>query len=237
MEEKENKEVQVILPEQETEEDKKKRKKRIIFLLVLMFVLVSDVAGILAYFAMMNNYHKGSSDNNSEYVISEESTSIYNNLLTFINNACGTDYSHPTDIVAINYEDNKLLVSSKNDTNEIYVTYNHTGDISSALAVFTDSVPPLVGYSIESSYTISGDKPLNDSNYVRDDVHKGIVTKSITDKYFVSFTGLCTCGAYKSVVHQPYSDDGVYDKIITAKQEENKILFDLLYIVTNGLEE
>lgn len=237
MEEKDNniKEVQVILPE-ENEEENKKKKKRLVILLVMLCVLVGDVAGILAYFATVNNYHSGG-NSDSGYVISEESTSIYNNLLTFIKNACGTDYPHPTDIVAVNYQDNNLLVSSKNDTNEIYVTYTHEGGITSALSEFTNNAPSLIGYSIESAYTISEDKPLNDSNYVRDDEHIGIVTKSITNKYFVSFTGLCNCGAYKSVVHQEYNDEGIYDSVITAKQEENKVLFDLLYIVTNGFDE
>ena len=229
-----NKEIQVILPEEETEEDKKKRKKRIIVLLIMMFVLVADLSGILAYFATMKDYHKGSQDTN--YVIAEESVSIYHNLFSFIKNACNTDgHPIPTDIVAINFQDNKLLVSSKNDANEIYVTFNHTGDINSAIALFTDGVPSLSNYSVESTFTISDEKTVNCENYTMDGYRSGIVSKSLTDNYYISFTGLCSCGAYKSLVHADYVDSGVYENILSVNQD-NKILYDLLYVILNGIE-
>ena len=236
MEEKDNdKEIQVILPEDETEEDKKKRNKRIIILLIMMFVLVADLSGILAYFATMKDYQKnGEEDNN--YVIAEESVSIYHNLLTFVKNACNEDgHPVPSNIVAINYQDNKLLVSSKNDTNEIYLTYNHTGDINSAIALFTDSVPSLSNYSVESTFTISEDKAVNCERYTMDGYRSGIVSKSLTDNYYISFTGLCSCGAYKSLVHADYVDGGVYENILSVNQD-NKILYDLLYVILNEIE-
>lgn len=226
------KEVLVILPEEETEEQKKKRNKRIIILLIMAFVLVGDIAGILAYFAIKRENRRGNSD--TPYVISEQSITIYDNLLTFINNACGTDHPKPNKIVAINYQDNKLVVSSVNDTNEIYVTYNHTGGIDDTLSVFSYGVPSLQGYSVESLFTISDDKAVNAGNYTMDGYRTGVVSKSITDNYYISFTGLCSCGAYKSLVHTEYIDSGIYENVLSAKQEDNKTIFDLLYIITNG---
>ena len=235
MEEQESKskETLVILPEPENEEDKKKRRKRIIMLLVMMFILVADISGILAYFATMKDYHKGDSD--TPYVISEESVSIYQNLLTFVKNACGADHPKPNKIIAINYSEDKLLVSSTNDFNEIYVTYNHSGGIENALNVFTNGVPSLEGYSVDSIFTVSNEKTVNCENYTMDGYRKGIVSKSLTDNYYISFTGLCSCGAYKSLVHTDYVDSGVYENILSVKQEDNKIIFDLLYIILNEI--
>lgn len=232
--EKNNKEVMVILPEPENEEDKKKRRKRIIMLLVMMFILVADIAGILAYFATMKDYHRGDSD--TSYVISDESKAIYDNLLTFVKAACGTDHPKPNKIVAINYQDNKLVVSSTDDVNEIYVTYNHTGNIDSAINVFSTGVPSLEGYSVESIFTVSNDKTVNCERYTMEGYRKGIVSKSLTDNYYISFTGLCSCGAYKSLVHTEYVDSGIYENILSVDQDD-KVLYDLLYVILNGIED
>ena len=225
------KEVMVILPEEETEEDKKKRKKRIIMLLVMMFVLVADIAGILAYFATMKDYHRGDSD--TSYVISEESKSIYQNLLSFVKNACGTDHPKPNQIVAVNYENNKLAVSSKNDTNEIYLTYNHEGGIDDTLSLFKTGVPSLEGYSVESAFYLTNEKELNINNYVVDNQSISLVSKTLTDQYYVSFTYSCSCGSMISMVHQEYDENNNYTNKLSVPKE-NKILYDLLYVIVTS---
>ena len=184
-----NKEITVILPEPETDEQKKRRRKRIIALFVMSIVAVADLSGILAYFATKNNKKEDT------YQVSEESISIYNNLLTFIKDACGTDHSQPSEIVAVDYRDDKLLVSSKNKTNEIYVEYEYVGGIDGALSQFKTGTPTLEGYSIESAFTISDEKQLNIISYAENKTYVGIVSKSLTNQYYLSSTYSCTCGS------------------------------------------
>ena len=218
------KDVLVKLPEPETEEQKKKRNRRTFILFMMCLMAVSDFAGILAYLSI--KYNK----KDNEYHVSKESISIYNNLLTSIQNACGTDHPHPTDIVAIDYRDNQLLVSSKNNTNEIYVTYNCDGGIESALNTFQNSVPTLEGYSVESTFTLTDEKQLNITTYVDNNYYVGSVSKSLTDEYYISSTYLCTCGSLISIAHQPYDEGGIYLNKLSASKE-NKLAYDLLYII------
>ena len=224
------KDVLVKLPDPETEEQKKKRNRRIFILFAMCLMAVSDFAGILAYLSIKYNKQ------NNEYHVSQESISIYNNLLAFIQNACGTDHPHPIDIVAIDYRDNQLLVSSKNETNEIYVTYDCGGGIETALKAFQNSVPTLEGLSIESAFTITDEKQLNITTYAEDNNYVGLVSKSLTNQYYVSSTYLCTCGSLISIVHQPYDEGGTYLNKLNAPKE-NKLVYDLLYVITFGVEQ
>ena len=229
MEQTNNQEVKYNLP---NEEEQKKKNRRITGIFVLLTTIVIDVCSLLAYFATLKDKEK-----KETYVVSEESKSIYNNLLTYIINICD-DEGHPTpkQIIGINYQDDKLLISSKNDTNEIYVTYDHTGGLEKTLLSFKDSVPTTSSYSIESLFELDNEKELNIGSAILDNQHIGIVSKSITNEHYVSFTGLCSCGSMISMVHQPYDDSGNYtNKLNTPK--DNKLVYDFLHVVAYGLEQ
>ncbi len=229
MEEASNHEVKYNLP---NEEEQKKKNKRITGIFVLLTTIVIDVCSLLAYFATLKDKEK-----KETYVVSEESKSIYNNLLTYIKNICDDDgHPVPNQISGINYQEDKLLISSKNDSNEIYVTYDHIGGLEETLLSFKNSVPTLEGYSIESSYVLDNEKELNIGSAILDNQHIGIVSKSITNNYYVSFTGLCSCGSMISMVHQPYDEGGNYTNKLNAPKE-NKLVYDLLYVVSYGLEQ
>ena len=221
-----NQEVKYNLP---NEEEQKKKNRRIVGIFVLLTTIVIDVCSLLAYFATLKDKEK-----KETYVVSEDAKSIYNNLLTYIKTICD-DEGHPipNQIIGINYQDDKLLVSSKNDTNEIYVTYDHTGGLEETLLSFKNSVPSLEGYSIESSYVLDNEKELNIGSAILDNQHIGIVSKSITNEYYVSFTGLCSCGSMISMVHQPYDEDGNYTNKLNAPKE-NKLVYDLLYTIARN---
>ncbi|MBO4856251.1 MAG: hypothetical protein J5511_02635 [Bacilli bacterium] len=225
----EDKNVLVKLPE-ESEEQKKKKERRIFALFAMGLMVVSDIAGLLAYLSIKYNHKE------DEYHPSEESKTIYSNLLSFIQNACSTDHPRPTELVAINYQDNQLLISSKNEMNEIYVTYNCEGGIETALTAFQNSVPSLEGYSVESAFTITDEKQLNITTYVENNNYVGLVSKSISNQYYVSSTYLCTCGSLISIVHQPYDEGGNYPVKLMASKEE-KLVYDLLYVITYGVEQ
>ena len=226
MEEKDNKSVLSNQPE----EQNKKKERRMFALFAMGLMVVSDIAGLLVYLSIKYNKKE------DEYHVSEESISIHNNLLTFIQNACGTDHPTPTDIVAVDYKDNQLLISSKNETNEIYVTYNCEGGIETALSSFQNSVPSLEGYSVESAFTITDEKQLNITTYVQDNNYVGLVSKTLTNEYYISSTYLCTCGSLISIVHQPYDEGGTYLNKLNAPKE-NKLVYDLLYVITFGVEQ
>jgi hypothetical protein len=223
MEQTNNQEVKYNLP---NEEEQKKKNRRIVGIFVLLTTIVIDVCSLLAYFATLRD-----KDNKETYVVSEESKSIYNNLLTYIKNICD-DEGHPipNQIIGINYLDDKLLISSKNDSNEIYVTYDHTGGLEETLLSFKDSIPTSSSYSIESLFELDNEKELNIGSAILDNQHIGIVSKSITNEYYVSFTGLCSCGSMISMVHQPYDDSGNYTNKLNAPKE-NKLVYDLLYVI------
>ena len=225
----EDKNVLVKFPK-ESEEQKKKKERRIFALFAMGLMVVSDIAGLLVYLSIKYNHKE------DEYHPSEESKTIYSNLLTFIQDACGTDHPRPTELVAINYQDNQLLISSKNETNEIYVTYNCEGGIETALTAFQNSVPSLEGYSVESAFTITDEKQLNITTYVENNNYVGLVSKSITNQYYVSSTYLCTCGSLVSIVHQPYDEGGSYPIKLMANKED-KLVYDLLYVITYGVEQ
>lgn len=218
-----NQEVKYKLP---NKEELKKKNRRITSIFVLLTTITIDLFGLLAYVVTVKD-----KQSREKYVVSEEAKAIYTNLLTFIKEAC-EDNSHPipNEIIGINYQDNKLLVSTRNETNEIYVTYNHTGDITSAISAFQNSVPSIEGCEIESAYEITSDKELNIGSSILDNQYKGIVSKSITNDYYVSFTGLCSCGSMISMVHQPYSDSGNYTNKLNAPKD-NKLVYDLLYVI------
>lgn len=226
MEQTNNQEVKYNLP---NEEEQKKKNRRIVGIFVLLTTIVIDVCSLLAYFATLKDKEK-----KETYVVSEESKSIFNNLLTYIKNICD-DEGHliPNEIISINYQDDKLLVSSINDTNEIYVTYNHTGGLEETLLSFKDSVPTSSSYSIESLFELDNEKELNIGSAILDNQHIGIVSKSITNEYYVSFTGLCSCESMISMVHQPYDDSGNYTNKLNAPKD-NKLVYDLLYVIAFG---
>ena len=225
------KDVLVKLPEPETEEQKKKRNRRTFILFMMCLMTVSDVAGILAYLSIKYNKEE------SQYYVSEESISIHNNLLAFVKSACeDSDHPVPNQIVAIDYRDNQLLISSKNETNEIYVTYDCDGGIETALKVFQKGVPTSEGYSIESALTITDEKELNITTYAEDNNYVGLVSKSLTNQYYVSSTYLCTCGSLISIVHQPYDEGGTYLNKLSASKKD-KFIYDLLHVVIHGIEQ
>ena len=227
MEQTNNQEVKYNLP---NEDEQKKKNRRITGIFVLLTTIVIDVCSLLAYFATLKDKEK-----KETYVVSKESKSIYNNLLTYIKNICD-DEGHPipNQIVGINYQDDKLLISSKNDTNEIYVTYDHIGGLEETLLSFKDSVPTTSSYSVESLFELDNEKELNVGSAILDNQHIGIVSKSITNEYYVSFTGLCSCGSMISMVHQPYDDSGNYTNKLNAPKD-NKLVYDLLHVVAYGL--
>ena len=121
-----NQEVKYNLP---NEEEQKKKNRRITGIFVLLTSITLDICALLAYIATIQDKKR-----REQYVVSEESITIHNNLLTFIKTICEDD-SHPVpnQIIGINYQDDKLLISSKNDSNEIYVTYDHTGGLEETL--------------------------------------------------------------------------------------------------------
>ena len=223
MEQTNNQEVKYNLP---NAEEQKKKNRRITGIFVLLTTIVLDACSLFAYFATLKDKEK-----KETYVVSEESKSIHNNLLTYIKTICD-DEGHPipNQIIGINYQNDKLLVSSKNDTNEIYVTYDHTGGLEETLLSFKNSVPSLEGYSIESSYVLDSEKELNIGSAILDNQHIGIVSKSMTNEYYVSFTGLCSCESMISMVHQSYDDSGNYTNKLNAPKD-NKLVYDLLYVI------
>lgn len=220
-----NQEVKYNLP---NEEEQRKKNRRITGIFVLLTTITLDICALLAYIATIQDKKK-----REQYIVSEESKVIHNNLLTFIKTICEDD-SHPipNQIIGVNYEDDKLLISSKNDTNEIYVSYTHTGGLEETLLSFKNSVPTLEGYSIESSYVLDNEKELNIGSAILDNQHIGIVSKSITNEYYVSFTGLCSCGSMISMAHQPYDEGGNYTNKLNASKD-NKLVYDLLYIINS----
>ena len=221
-----NQEVKYNLP---NEEEQKKKNRRITGIFVLLTTITLDICALLAYIATIQDKKR-----REQYVVSEESITIHNNLLTFIKTICDDDgHPIPNQIIGINYEDNKLLISSKNDTNEIYVSYTHTGGLEETLSSFKNSVPTLEGYSIESSYVLDNEKELNIGSAILDNQHIGIVSKSITNEYYISFTGLCSCGSMISMVHQPYDEGGNYTNKLNAPKD-NKMVYDLLYVIAFG---
>ncbi len=226
MERTNNQEVKYNLP---NAEEQKKKNRRITCIFVLLTMIVLDACSLFAYFATLKDKEK-----KETYVVSEESKSIHNNLLTYIKTICD-DEGHPipNQIISINYQDDKLLISSKNESNEIYVTYDHTGGLEETLLSFKNSVPTLEGYSIESSYVLDNEKELNIGSAILDNQHIGIVSKSITNEYYVSFTGLCSCGSMISMVHQPYDDSGNYTNKLNTPND-NKLVYDLLYVIAFG---
>lgn len=229
MEQTNNQEVKYNLP---NAEEQKKKNRRITGIFVLLTTIVLDACSLFAYFATLKDKEK-----KETYVVSEESKSIHNNLLTYIKTICD-DEGHPipNQIVGINYQDNQLLISSKNETNEIYVTYDCGGGIETALRAFQNSVPSLEGYSIESTFTLTNEKQLNITTYVENNNYVGFISKSLTDLYYVSSTYLCTCGSLISIVHQLYDEGGTYLNKLSASKE-NKLVYDLLYVITFGVEQ
>ena len=229
MEQTNNQEVKYNLP---NEEEQKKKNRRIVGIFVLLTTIVIDVCSLLAYFATLKDKEK-----KETYVVSEDLKSIYNNLLTYIKTIC-EDESHPipNQIIGINYQEDKLLISSKNDSNEIYVRYDHTGGLEETLLSFKDGVPTSSSYSIESLFKLDNEKELNIGSAILDNQHIGIVSKSITNEYYVSFTGLCSCESMISMVHQPYDDSDNYTNKLNAPKD-NKLVYDLLHVVAYGLEQ
>ena len=138
-------------------------------------------------------------------------------------------------LVAVKYVNGKWLCRC-DCGNEIYVTYDHIGGLEETLLSFKNSVPSLEGYSIESSYLLDNEKELNIGSAILDNQHIGIVSKSITNEYYVSFTGLCSCGSMISMVHQPYDEGGNYTNKLNAPKD-NKLVYDLLHVVAYGLEQ
>ena len=207
----------------ETPEQRKKIQKGTIFICGGITILIMDLVTLTAYLTLkLNEPH--------EYKVQEATVSLYNNLLSFFNEASEGVHPVPTELISVTYKDSYLFLVGINDTNEITIKYQVDKDnINDALKMFEKDLPPIEGIEIESSYTVQS-KELN----IENKEFKGFISTSISDNRYVSYTCRLDDKNLCSYPHQLYNESGMYTDETKANIKDNQYLYDLYHYIIYG---
>ena len=100
----------------ETPGQRKKMQKRTIFICGGITILIMDLVTLTAYLTLkLNEPH--------EYKVQESTVSLYNNLLSFFNEASEGVHPVPNELISVTYKDSCLSLVGINDTNEATIKY------------------------------------------------------------------------------------------------------------------
>ena len=207
----------------ETPEQRKKMQKRTIFICGGMTILIMDLVTLAAYLTLkLNEPH--------EYKVQESTVSLYNNLLSFFNEASEGVHPIPTELISVTYKDSYLNLVGINDTNEITIKYQIDKDnINDALKMFEKSLPSIEGIEIESAYTVQS-KELN----IENKEYKGIISTPISENRYVSYTCRLDDKNLCSYPHQLYNESGIYSDETKSNIKDNQYLYDLYHYIIYG---
>ena len=207
----------------ETPEQRKKIQKRTIFICGGITILIMDLVTLAAYLTLkLYEPH--------EYKVKESTISLYNNLLSFFSEASEGVHPIPNELISVTYKDSYLSLVGINDTNEITIKYQvDKNNINDALKMFEKSLPSIEGIEIESSYVIQN-KELN----IENKEYKGIISTSISDNRYVSYTCRLDDKNLCSYPHQLYNESGIYSDETKANIKDNQYLYDLYHYIIYG---
>ena len=207
----------------ETPEQRKKVQRRTIFICGGITILIMDLITLAAYLTLkLNEPH--------EYKVQESTVSLYNNLLSFFNEASEGVHPIPTELISVTYKNSYLNLVGINDANEITIRYQVNKDnINDALKMFEKNLPPVEGIEIESAYTIQS-KELN----IESNEYKGFISISPSDNRFVSYTCRLDDKNLCSYPHQLYNESGLYTDETKANIKDNQYLYDLYHYIIYG---
>ena len=207
----------------ETPEQRKKMQKRTIFICGGITILIIDLVTLAAYLTLkLNEPH--------EYKVQESTVSLYNNLLSFFNEASEGVHPIPTELISVTYKHSYLSLVGTNDTNEITIKYQVDKDnIIDALKMFEKNLPTIEGIEIESAYTVQS-KELN----IENKEYKGFISISPSDNRFVSYTCRLDDKNLCSYPHQLYNESGLYIDETKANIKDNQYLYDLYHYIIYG---
>ena len=207
----------------ETSEQRKKTQKRTIFICGGITILIMDLVTLAAYLTLkLNEPH--------EYKVQESTVSLYNNLLSFFNEASEGVHPIPNELISVTYKDSYLSLVGINDTNEITIKYQVNKDnINEALKMFEKNLPSIEGIEIESAYTVQS-KELN----IESKEYKGFISISPSDNRFVSYTCRLDDKNLCSYPHQLYNESGLYIEETKANIKDNQYLYDLYHYIIYG---
>ena len=224
-----NKEEPKVIYVKVDNDDDNKKKKRLIAVIILCFVLVIDV--VLALIFIPKFLNKNNTTTESSYVMDENTSTRYNNLLGYINKE-RNDVSKPemNKIVSLEFVNNKLEISLKNEESPSYIEIKLPSDIETsgdALSIFNK------GINLGKYETVIYDEQFSvkELNIKDKQSVNGIVsTTGVED--FVSYTA----GENYSLIsssHKIYNNDGLYD--YTAVTEKgDKVTYDFYYYILNN---
>ena len=204
----------------DTPEQRKKIEKRTIFIFSGITILIMDLVTLAAYLTLKTNEHR-------EYKVSETTVSVYNNLLSFFNEASEGVHQVPNELISVTYKGGYLNLSGINDQYETIIKYQVNKDnIIDALKMFESSLPPIEDIEIESSYVILT-KELNITNKE----YKGIISTSLSNNKYVAYTCRLDDKNLVAYPHQLYNESGLYVDEIKANFKDNKYLYDLYHYI------
>ena len=224
---KDNKEEPKVIYVKVDNNDDSKKKRRLIAAIILCFVLVIDIVLALIFIPKFLNKNNTTE---SSYVMDENTSTRYENLLSYINKErTDVSKSEMDKIVSLEFINNKLEISLKNEESPSYIEIKLPNDIESssdALSIFNK------GISLGKYETIIYDeqysvKELNTKD--KQSVNGIVSTTGVED--FVSFT---TADNYSliSASHKTYNDDGLYD-YTSVTEKGDKVTYDFYYYILN----
>ena len=204
----------------ETPEQRKKIEKRTIFIFSGITILIMDLVTLAAYLTLKTNERR-------EYKVSETTVSVYNNLLSFFNEASEGVHQVPNELISVTYKDGYLNLSGINDQYEAIIKYQvNKNNIIDALKMFESNLPPTEDIEIESSYVIQT-KELN----IKNKEYKGIISTSLSNNKYVAYTCRLDDKNLVAYPHQLYNESGLYVDEMKANFKDNKYLYDLYHYI------
>ena len=229
MEEKEVKYVKVV--DQKDSQDKSKL-AQIIGLSVLSIFLVFFILLLFLVLAGSNNGQEETSGSESE--VSEETKTIYNNILSYTNSErTSLGLSEADKIVSLQYVDSKLCVTYCNDDVPGYIEITINAEsIDAALNEFKEETPKQGSYAnTVINMTYNTEKEINIS--YEDKV--GVVSTWM-NKDYISMTYRYDENTLCSLSKAEYSDEGSYTGITAVTELEDKLLYEMYYYILYGVK-
>ena len=178
-----------------------------------------------------------SGSSSEPYRVSEDTKTIYSNLLSYIGKEA-KDIDHnfitPSDITSLSYNNEHYLEMtfvSNNKPGFFKVELNSSNNVEEALNVFKDSVPSVGTYICSVSFEVYG----SDVSITIGDINASIKTSKVEglDPQYVSTVVSKDENTIYCLCHEEYIVDHVYDNYLKATPNDNKVLYDFYYYCLN----
>ncbi len=212
------------------EKNNKKKNWRIYLIIFISISVVIDIILMIIFIPKLINKNKS---NNEPYVVEEYTIKRYENLLSYISlERKSASMDAVKEIIALTYQESTLNIAFKSETQPGYmrISFSSNYSLNEALDAFKDKVPTLGTYTTSM---MNGTYVNNISLNLPYSSYKGMIY-TYGDKNYVACTYQYDKDIYASLLEEEYKENGDYQNVMTVNKKDNKVLYDLYYLIVNN---